>query len=114
MALPWVFFYAGAPTVIASLWKVDDVATSLMMGRLYENLLGQFDRARSVDGQTYAARSAMSKADALAEAKDWLRNLSSEEARRLVSAHSSVARGSVRPRPQREEESPSPRPYAHP
>ena len=114
MALPWGFFYAGAPTVIASLWKVDDVATSLMMGRLYENLLGQFDRARSVGGRTYAAWSAMSKADALAEAKGWLRNLSGEEARRLVSAPSSGARGSFRPRPQREEESPSPRPYAHP
>lgn len=35
------FMYAGASRVIASLWKVDDEATSELMGRLYEKMLRQ-------------------------------------------------------------------------
>jgi len=77
MALPWGFFYAGAPTVIASLWKVDDTATSLLMGRLYENLLGSFDESRTVGGQEYQAR--IPKAEALLEAKMWLRTLTAPQ-----------------------------------
>ena len=34
------FMYAGAPRVIASLWKVDDRATSELMKRFYQGLLG--------------------------------------------------------------------------
>src|SRR5262249_55276185 len=33
------FFYAGAARVIASLWQVDDVATSELMSRFYEGVL---------------------------------------------------------------------------
>jgi CHAT domain-containing protein len=33
------FMYAGAPRVMASLWNVDDEATSDLMGKFYENLL---------------------------------------------------------------------------
>ena len=33
------FMYAGAPTVVASLWKVDDRATSDLMQRFYERML---------------------------------------------------------------------------
>jgi CHAT domain-containing protein/tetratricopeptide (TPR) repeat protein len=32
--------YAGAPRVVSSLWKVDDVATSELMRRFYEAMLG--------------------------------------------------------------------------
>ncbi|GMU83732.1 MAG: hypothetical protein AMXMBFR47_36020 [Planctomycetota bacterium] len=69
VGLTWGFLYAGADSVIASLWKVDDGATVLLMDRFYENLLGQFDEPRG----TYAAKTPMSKAQALTEAKMWLR-----------------------------------------
>ena len=32
--------YAGAPRVLASLWKVDDRATAELMKRLYSAMLG--------------------------------------------------------------------------
>lgn len=33
------FMYAGAPRVVASLWKVDDKATSVLMGHFYREML---------------------------------------------------------------------------
>ena len=41
------FMYAGAPRVVASVWNVDDQATSTLMKRFYEGML--------VNGQTPAA-----------------------------------------------------------
>jgi CHAT domain-containing protein/Tfp pilus assembly protein PilF len=35
------FMYAGAPRVVASLWKVDDRATSELMKRFYQGVLGR-------------------------------------------------------------------------
>lgn len=69
VGLTWGFLYAGADSVVASLWKVDDGATALLMNRLYENLLGNFDDARAGG----APHQAMQKAEALREAKLWLR-----------------------------------------
>ena len=118
MALPWGFFYAGAPTVIASLWKVDDTATSLLMGRLYENLLGAFDAPRTVGlgGRSYAGGESMTKADALREAKSWLRTLTAPERDRLVATLPRRQRGEFRPRPPEEPsgETEQLHPYAHP
>src|SRR4029077_7941258 len=34
------FMYAGAPRVVASLWKVDDKATAELMRRFYSGMLG--------------------------------------------------------------------------
>jgi len=54
------FLVAGARSVLVSLWPVDDRATSLLMGRFYEEWLGT--RGTSSHG----------KAAALRDAKRWL------------------------------------------
>jgi CHAT domain-containing protein/tetratricopeptide (TPR) repeat protein/tRNA A-37 threonylcarbamoyl transferase component Bud32 len=78
------FLAAGSRAVCLSLWNVDDTATVLLMTRLYQNLLG---KRKGLEGP-------MPKAKALAEAKHWLRELSSEEALKLIaSATNSVVRG---------------------
>jgi len=51
------FLYAGTPTVIASLWNVDDEATTFLMGRFYTHL-----------------RQGMGKAEALQAAQTEVRN----------------------------------------
>jgi CHAT domain-containing protein len=60
---------SGARSVCLSLWKVDDTATALLMQRFYANLLGRRP------GLT----AAMPKAEALQEAKTWLRGLKRSE-----------------------------------
>jgi CHAT domain-containing protein len=60
---------SGARNVCLSLWKVDDTATMLLMQRFYANLLGRRP------GLT----APMPKAEALREAKSWLRGLSRAE-----------------------------------
>jgi tetratricopeptide (TPR) repeat protein len=56
---------SGARSVCLSLWKVDDTATALLMQRFYANLLG---RHPGISGP-------LPKAEALREAKHWLRSL---------------------------------------
>jgi CHAT domain-containing protein len=74
----------GARSVVLSRWKVDDSATALLMARFYQNLLGKRD----------GAKEGMKRADALAEAKGWLRQLSRAEAQeRLATLLDGVARG---------------------
>src|SRR5262249_5854598 len=70
------FLMAGSRSVCLSLWKVDDAATALLMTRFCQNLLGKRE----------GVKAPMAKAAALAEAKKWLRNLSSEEALKLTAA----------------------------
>lgn len=70
------FLLAGGRSVCLSLWKVDDAATSLLMDRFYQNLLGRRPEL--------AATGPLSKAEALFEAKQWLRNLPMAEARKLT------------------------------
>jgi CHAT domain-containing protein/Tfp pilus assembly protein PilF len=36
IGLTWGFMYAGAPRVVASLWKIDDLATAELMARFYK------------------------------------------------------------------------------
>src|SRR5262249_48622286 len=56
---------SGARSVCLSLWKVDDTATALLMQRFYADLLGRRPRLAGP----------LSKAEALREAKAWLRGL---------------------------------------
>ena len=82
-------FLAGARSLVLSLWEVDDTATSLLMTRFYENLVG--------DG----AVKPMPKAEALAEAKRWLRGLGPEEVSQLTKdLPTRGTRGRVAPRQQ--------------
>jgi CHAT domain-containing protein/tetratricopeptide (TPR) repeat protein len=62
-------FLAGARSLVLSLWEVDDRATSLLMQRFYENLLGNRD----------GLKAPMPKAEALSEAKAWLRTQSAQD-----------------------------------
>ncbi len=48
VGLSRAFIYAGAPTVIASLWKVDDKATSYLMTSLYTNLKKRMGKAAAL------------------------------------------------------------------
>jgi tetratricopeptide (TPR) repeat protein len=99
----------GSRSVCLSLWQVDDVATALLMDRFYANLLGQRDRLTK----------GLGKAEALAEAKAWLRTLPRAEALKLASKMTGgVERGKGRPAlpqtpvvPETDKDEP---PYAHP
>jgi CHAT domain-containing protein/tetratricopeptide (TPR) repeat protein len=92
------FFLAGSRSLLVSLWEVDDRATSLLLTRFYQNWLGKRP----------GLSQPLSKAEALREAKDWLRGLSSADAEREVSQ---ISRGEIRrsiPRP------PAGHPFEHP
>jgi len=65
---------SGARSVCLSLWKVDDTATALLMQRFYANLLGKRE----------GLNRPMPKAEALHEAKAWLRDLRREEVLALI------------------------------
>lgn len=57
VGLSCAFIYAGAPTVIASLWKVDDKATSYLMTSIYTNLkkgMGKAAALRAAQAKTRA------------------------------------------------------------
>jgi CHAT domain-containing protein len=70
--------------VVLSLWKVDDKATALLMARFYQNLLGKRP----------GLSQPMPKAEALLEAKVWLRDLTADE---VGSELAALDRGPVRP-----------------
>jgi CHAT domain-containing protein/tetratricopeptide (TPR) repeat protein len=61
------FLQAGARSLLVSLWKVEDRATSLLMKRFYEDRFGAYGDERGA-----AAGTPMTKAEALREAKSWL------------------------------------------
>jgi hypothetical protein len=107
-----VLLAKGARSLVLSMWKVDDTATALLMTRFYQNLLGKRD----------GLKAPLPKAEALHEAKRWLRSLPRAEVEALAGQ---LARGSVRaddepdrPAPPREASSPvvpaGDTPFAHP
>jgi CHAT domain-containing protein/Tfp pilus assembly protein PilF len=91
-------FLAGARSLVLSQWSVDDEATALLMVRFYQNLLGK----------RKGLTKSLGKAEALREAKAWLRNLSEKEAK--VAAQS-LPRGKV---VKRKPAAKASKPYAHP
>jgi CHAT domain-containing protein/Tfp pilus assembly protein PilF len=48
LGLPRVFFYAGAFTVVSSLWNVEDKATAQFMKSFYRSLLGGQSKAQAL------------------------------------------------------------------
>jgi tetratricopeptide (TPR) repeat protein len=96
-------FLAGTRSVLVSLWKVDDVATALLMARFYQNLLGKRPELKAP----------LSKAEALREAKHWLRDLTAAEVEVLQNELRNGRLGAAPVGP-RDEEMEAERPYAHP
>ena len=95
------FLLVGSRAVCLSLWPVDDQATALLMVRFYQNLLGKRD----------GLKAPLPKAEALREAKQWLRGLTAEQIDRETARLPKLERGGVRPRAGGATEA---RPYAHP
>jgi CHAT domain-containing protein/predicted LPLAT superfamily acyltransferase len=75
IGLPSGFLLAGSPSVVSSLWKVDDLSTSFLMIKFYENLV-KLDSLEAGD-----------IAIALKQAQNWLRNLTIEELDRFLEEH---------------------------
>jgi CHAT domain-containing protein len=74
LGFPQAFLQAGARSLVVSRWKIDDEATALLMVRFYQNLLGK--RAGLL--------APLSKVEALAEARRWLRDLSAKEVKAII------------------------------
>jgi tetratricopeptide (TPR) repeat protein len=99
----------GARSLLLSLWKVDDTGTALLMRRFYQNLLGKRE----------GLEAAMPKAEALREAKRWLRTLPRAEVEKLASR---LAKGELRAKEEPKGPPPLPEPviprgdtpFAHP
>ncbi len=76
VGLSHAFFHAGARSLLVSLWSVNDVSTSLLMERFYENLIQRKLR----------------KSAALREAKQWLRGLTRKQVTKLIESGNEAAR----------------------
>ena len=82
-----VLLAKGARSLVLSLWKVDDTATALLMTRFYENLLGKRDGLKAPlpkaealrEAKTWLRQLPRAEAEALREAKEWLRGLTAKE-----------------------------------
>jgi CHAT domain-containing protein len=75
IGLPSGFLLAGSPGVVSSLWKVDDLSTSFLMIKFYENLI----ELNAIEAGNVAI--------ALNQAQQWLRNLNIEELDRFLEQH---------------------------
>ncbi|BAZ40537.1 TPR repeat-containing protein [Calothrix sp. NIES-4101] len=75
IGLPSGFLLAGSPSVVSSLWKVEDLSTSFLMIKFYENLF-KLDNLEPGD-----------IAIALKQAQNWLRNLTIEGLDRFLEEH---------------------------
>ena len=67
IGFPSGFLYAGSPSVVSSLWTVNDLSTAFLMIKFYENL------------RRFDLRQSASIAVALNQAQIWLRNISGRQ-----------------------------------
>ncbi len=99
-------FAAGARGVVLSLWPVHDRSTAFLMTRFYQNLLGKRP----------GLEKPMPKAEALREAKHWLRTLTLAERDRLDAQAAKLPGGErvIRPRTKPPASANDALPYADP
>lgn len=112
------FFHAGARSVLASLWRVDEQATALLMGRLFENLTGHRLERDDQGVEAVETGEPMDTASALREAQAWLRSASRDEVR-AATRRMGLARSEDRTRSPESRSAAAPatselRPYADP
>ena len=81
VGLPSGFIHAGVPTVVSSLWRVDDLSTALLMEEFYRRHLVERKGA----------------AEALRGAQRWLRDLKRDELLARVTAVYDAAAARIRP-----------------
>jgi CHAT domain-containing protein len=74
LGLSTAFFFAGTPSLVMSVWNVSDAPTVLLMHRFYSNL-----------------KAGKTKASALREAKNWLRNLTRDDLKKLGQVDPTIA-----------------------
>ncbi len=80
LGFPAAFLTAGAASVIASLWAVDDFSTALLMDRVYELMLEQRLRPSAALPQAAAWLRALSLAEVLARLDARIHALQAEKA----------------------------------
>ncbi|MEG4490257.1 CHAT domain-containing protein [Microcoleus sp. D3_18_C4] len=66
------FLFAGSPSVVSSLWAVDEISTAFLFIKFYENL------------KSYPKLGEGDVAMALQDAQNWLRNLTSEKGKQFL------------------------------
>ena len=104
LGLSTAFFFAGAQSILMTLWNVPDAPTALLMHRFYGNL-----------------KAGRTKAAALHEAKAWLRNLTQDDLRKLgrttpalAELTRTIGRKVVHPKGPRAEDKAPVHPFTHP
>ncbi|NER29440.1 MAG: CHAT domain-containing protein [Symploca sp. SIO1C4] len=78
IGLPSGFLVAGSPSIVASLWAVDDRATAFLMIKFYQNIIEQINSSSAV------SLNQISIATALNQAQRWLRDVTKEEFRKWL------------------------------
>lgn len=72
ISFPSGFLYVGTPSVVSSLWTVNDLSTALLMIRFYQNI-----------------RAGVSVAVGLNQAQQWLRNMTKIQLKEWITVHHS-------------------------
>ncbi|WP_017718791.1 CHAT domain-containing protein [Kamptonema formosum] len=76
IGLPSGFLYAGSPSVVCTLWTVDQVSTAFLLIKFYENLRETLRNYQELQEGDVAL--------ALNQAQIWLRNLTREEGQKML------------------------------